>query len=138
MKKALIAVTSHDTLGNTGKKTGYHLAEVTHPFFKLKEANIEVDFVSPKGGKAPMDEKSRDTNDPENKKFLADPNLIGKLDNTLKPKDINPKEYAAIVFAGGHGTMWDFPNDKELHQLIAAIYENGGVVAAVCHGPAAL
>ncbi len=138
MKKALIVVTSHNKLGSTGKKTGYHLAEVTHPFFKLKEANIEVDFVSPKGGKAPMDEKTRDTTDPENKKFLDDSLLMANIENTLKPEQINPKDYCAIIFAGGHGTMWDFPNDKQLAKLTTAIYEQGGVIGAVCHGPAAL
>lgn len=136
--KALIVVTSHSELGSSGRKTGFYLSEVTHPFFKLAQAGIDVDFVSPHGGKAPMDERSRTEDDAENKKFLADPKLLSRLEHTLKLSEVNPDEYSAILFAGGHGTMWDFPNDQALARLTAQIYERGGVVAAVCHGPAAL
>ncbi len=138
MKKILIVVTSHDQLGTTGKKTGYYLPEVTHPFFKLTDAGFTIDFVSPKGGKAPMDEKSRDLNDPENKKFLENPVYMNKIEHTFRPDEIDFQKYSAIVYAGGHGTMWDFPDNHDLAHLAAQIYEHGGVVAAVCHGPAAL
>lgn len=138
MKKALIVVTSHNKLGNTGRQTGYYLPEVTHPYFKLKEAGFEVDFVSPKGGKAPMDESSKDLEDPENRRFLEDPSLLKRLENTLAPAEIRASDYLAVLFAGGHGTMWDFPQDEWLSKIAATVYEQGGVVAAVCHGPAAL
>jgi putative intracellular protease/amidase len=136
--KVLIVVTNHSELGDSGKKTGYYLPEVTHPYFKFVEAGHEVDFASPLGGKAPMDEKSRDLSDSYNKKFLDNPNLIGQLDKTIALSKIKPKDYQAIVFAGGHGTMWDFRSSKVIKNLTREIYEKGGIVAAVCHGPAAL
>lgn len=136
--KALIVLTSHSELGDTGKKTGWYLPEVSHPYYALTQAGIEVDFVSPKGGRAPMDQSSKNLSDAENAKFIADASLVKRVENTLKPEQVDPRKYSAIIYAGGHGTMWDFPKDEKLAHLAARIYENGGVVAAVCHGPAAL
>ncbi|MGZ3773329.1 MAG: type 1 glutamine amidotransferase domain-containing protein [Pseudobdellovibrionaceae bacterium] len=137
-KKVLIVVTSHSQMGSTGKATGYYLPEVSHPVAQLEKRGLIVDIVSPLGGKAPMDPSSRDLNDPINKAFLERSDLVEKIENTLRPQDVKPENYAAILYAGGHGTMWDFPANGELADLAAKIYENGGVVAAVCHGPAAL
>lgn len=137
-QKALIVVTSHSQLGTTGKLTGYYLPEVTHPYFELEKAGLEIDIASPLGGKAPMDPSSRDLSDEANRKFLEQPSLVAKLENTIALEKINPKEYGAILFAGGHGTMWDFADSKEINRITAQIFENQGVVAAVCHGPAAL
>lgn len=134
--KILIVVTSHSQLGNTGKPTGYYLPEVAHPALVLEKAGYQVDIASPQGGKAPMDERSRDLKDPINKKFLE--TSEAKLNNTLALKDVDAKKYKAIIFAGGHGTMWDFADDKNLQKVATQIYEDGGVVSAVCHGPAAL
>lgn len=138
MKKVLLVVTSHNKLGNTGQDTGYYLPEVTHPYFQLLDFGIEVDIASPKGGKAPMDMKSFDLNDPVNKRFVDDSTHMQKIDNTLKLDEVDPKQYHAILFAGGHGTMWDFYPSNTIGNLGAEIYQNGGIVAAVCHGPAAL
>jgi len=136
-KKILIVVTSHEELGNTGKKTGFYLSEVTHPYDVFTRAGYEVDFVSPKGGKAPMDGVKLE--DPLNKAFLDDPEKVKQVENTLQPSQIEPDDqYDAIFYAGGHGTMWDFPNNEELAQIAANIYDQGGVVGAVCHGPAGL
>lgn len=135
-KKILIVVTSHEELGNTGKKTGFYLSEVTHPDDVFTRAGYEVDFVSPKGGKAPMDGVKLE--DPINKAFLDDPQKVKQVENTLQPSQIEPDQYDAIFYAGGHGTMWDFPNNQELAQIAANIYDQGGVVGAVCHGPAGL
>ena len=85
-----------------------------------------------------MDPKSKDLTDPENKKFFENKDLMKQLSNTTPLNEVVATEYAAIVFAGGHGTMWDFHNSEVLNNLAANIYEKGGVVAAVCHGPAAL
>ncbi|MEK6579402.1 MAG: type 1 glutamine amidotransferase domain-containing protein [Bdellovibrionota bacterium] len=136
--KVMIVLTSHAQLGDTGKKTGWYLPEASHPYFALTQSGYEVDFVSPVGGKAPLDQNSRDLSDADNARFLANPLLVKQVENTLKPRDIDPKKYAAILFAGGHGTMWDFADNQELARLAAQIYEQGGVVAAVCHGPAGI
>ncbi|MCU0540997.1 MAG: type 1 glutamine amidotransferase domain-containing protein [Oscillatoriaceae cyanobacterium Prado104] len=135
-KKVLIVLTSRDTLGETGKETGFYLPEVTHPLDVFTRAGLAVDFVSPKGGKAPM--TGIDLADPLNKAFLDNSELVSRVENTLNPAQIDPAEYSAIFYAGGHGTMWDFPDDARLAAIAANIYEAGGIVGAVCHGPAAL
>lgn len=135
--KVLIVVTSHHQLGATGKPTGWYLPEVTHAYYPLIAAGYQVDFASPKGGAAPLDMGSRDLSDPLNRRFIEE-KTIERLDHTLSLKEINPKDYRAIFFAGGHGTMWDFAQDENIDRVTAGIYERGGVVAAVCHGPAAL
>jgi len=138
MKNALIVVTNHDTQGSTGKKTGWFLSEVTHVYYPLIEAGYQVDFASPRGGLAPLDEISRDATDPENKMFLEDPELMKRMGSTLSMTSVDPKKYRIVHFAGGHGTMWDFHTSEPLARVAAAIYEAGGIVSAVCHGPAAL
>jgi putative intracellular protease/amidase len=135
-QRVLFVLTSHDTLGNTGKDTGFYLSEVTHPYAAFETAGIEVEFVSPRGGKAPM--TGIDSEDPINKAFLEDATKVAKVENTLTPEHVDPARYDAIFYAGGHGTMWDFHNNVQLDQIAAAIYEAGGVVGAVCHGPAGL
>ena len=133
--KILFVVTSHGELGDTGKKTGYFLSEVTHPWSVLGE-EYEIDVVSPKGGRPPVD--GFDLNDPINKRFWEDAAWQEKMGNTMTPSEVNPAEYKAIFYAGGHGAMWDFPNNKELAAIAQTIYGAGGIVAAVCHGPAGL
>lgn len=135
-KKVLIVLTSHDTLGNTDKETGFYLPEVTHPYEVFVRAGFMIDFVSPKGGKAPM--TGIDLQDPLNKAFLDNPDKVAQVENTLNPTQVDPTQYDAIFYAGGHGTMWDFPDNQQLAHIAAAIYEQGGVVGAVCHGPAGL
>lgn len=134
--KILFALTSHDRKGNTGQPTGFYLPEAAHPWVVLKDAGFEIDFVSPKGGRPPMD--GADLDDATNRMFLEDPDVARKIGNTPTPSQLSSSEYAAILFVGGHGTMWDFPDDPALASLAASIYEDGGVVGAVCHGPAAL
>jgi putative intracellular protease/amidase len=137
-RKALITVTSHDRLGETGKRTGWYLSEVTHLYYPLLEAGFQVDFASPRGGEAPMDEGSRKLDDPDNARFLADPSTMAGIRATQPLAHIEPSQYDVVHFAGGHGVMWDFPSDPDVQRIAAAIYEQGGIVAAVCHGPAAL
>lgn len=134
--KVLFVLTSHDRKGDNGGPTGFYLGEATHPYHQLSEAGYDIDFVSPKGGKAPVD--GFDLTDPVNKRYWNDPVFRRGVENTLKPSVIDPAGYAAIFYAGGHGAMWDFPQDKRLAAIAAAIYDRGGVVGAVCHGPAAL
>jgi putative intracellular protease/amidase len=136
--KVLIVVTSHSELGTTGKKTGYFLSEVTHPYYVLTKAGYQVDIASPKGGLPPMDERSHKLSDEDNKRFVETATDWRKMENSILLSSIDAGNYRAIIFAGGHGTMWDFPDSTEIQNLTREIYESGGVVAAVCHGPAAL
>lgn len=133
--KVLFVVTSHGELGDTGKKTGYFLSEVTHPWSVVSEY-YDIDVVSPKGGEPPVD--GFDLSDPINKRYWEDVAWQQKMHHTMKPQDVDPADYKAIFYAGGHGAMWDFPDNKELAAIAEAIYEAGGIVAAVCHGPAGL
>lgn len=135
-RKVLFAVTSHNQKGSTGEPTGFYLSEVAHPWDVLVKAGYEIDFVSPKGGKAPVD--GFDLADPINQKFWENQTYRHKIEHTRTPSEIVPGDYAAIHFAGGHGAMWDFPDDAQLAKIAAEVYERNGVVSAVCHGPAGL
>ncbi len=135
-KKILFVVTSHDTKGSTGEPTGFYLGEVAHPWEVLHNAGYEIDFVSPKGGKAPVD--GFDLTDKVNKEFWENAEYHNKIEHTLTPAQVNVNDYAAIYYAGGHGAMWDFAHNTALAKLAATIYDNGGIVGAVCHGPAGL
>lgn len=135
-KKILFVVTSHDKKGNTNESTGYYLSEVSHPWEVLTEAGYEIDFVSPKGGNAPVDGFNLD--DPTNAKFWNNQKYKRKIENTLTPSQVQPKDYAAIFYAGGHGAMWDLADDAALAKIAQTIYENNGIISAVCHGPAGL
>lgn len=135
-EKILFVLTSHSQLGDTGKHTGYYLSEVSHPWDILTEAGYEIDFVSPQGGQPPVD--GFDLKDSINTKFWNNNFYKNKLKHTLTPSQVNPKDYVAIHFAGGHGSMWDFADNSKIAQLAAFIYENNGIVSAVCHGPSGL
>jgi putative intracellular protease/amidase len=135
-KRVAIVLTNHGQLGDTGRTTGFFLSEATHPHEVFRAAGYEIDFLSPKGGPAPMD--GVDTADPINAAFLADASLVERTRRTVPLSEADPSRYDAVFFSGGHGTMWDFPEDATLQAFGVAIWERGGVVAAVCHGPAAL
>jgi putative intracellular protease/amidase len=135
-RKVLFVVTSHDRKGD--KPSGFFLSEATHPHHVLSKANYTVDFVSPKGGKAPIDPDSMDLKDPINAAFWNDASLRGAVERTKTPGQVSAQDYAAIFYAGGHAAMWDLTENPELAELTASIYESGGVVGAVCHGPAGL
>ena len=138
LKKILCVVTSNKVKGATGIPTGFWLSELTHPMAKFEAAGFETVIASIKGGKPPIDPSSLSSIDVVNKKFLDDGNFQRKLNNSLKLEEVNPADYAAIFFAGGHGVMWDFPDSAAIDKVTREIYEKGGVVSAVCHGPAAL
>lgn len=135
-KKILFVVTSHDKKGSTDEDTGYYLGEVSHPWEVLHKAGYEIDFVSPQGGIPPVD--GFDLKDPVNKEFWENKEYKNKIDHSMTPSQVNPKEYSTIFYAGGHGAMWDFADNTELADIASQIYENGGIVAGVCHGPAGL
>jgi putative intracellular protease/amidase len=136
-RKALIVVTSNQRFGELRRKTGWWLEEVAHFHQYMKEAGIEVDFASPGGGRAPMDPKS-DQSDELNDAFEQDAEAMRKLARTMPVSEVDPGDYAVVYFAGGHGTMWDFAEDPHIQRIAARVYEDGQVVAAVCHGLAAL
>ena len=134
--KILFVITSHGQVGDTDKETGYYLSEVTHPWEVLVQAGYEIDFVSPQGGESPIDGYKPE--DPVNKAFLQNEEYQSKIKQSMTPSEVNPEDYVAIHYAGGHGTMWDFADNEALARIAAHIYEDGGVVSAVCHGPAGL
>ncbi|WP_074496605.1 type 1 glutamine amidotransferase domain-containing protein [Thalassotalea sp. PP2-459] len=137
-KKVLIVLTSHDQLGSTGKKTGFWLPELTHPYYRLTQANIDVDIASIKGGLAPIDAKAFTEADDNHQRFLNDTDLLTKVLNTIPIDKVVANEYDAVIYSGGSGPMWDFPNNPDIERISTTIYQNNGIVAAVCHGVAAL
>ena len=134
--KILIALTSHAELGSTGRSTGFYVSEAAHPWKVFSDAGYTVDLVSVRGGEPPRD--GEDRSDSIQRAFLDDPRMAAQLSATPSPAAVEAADYAAVLFAGGHGTMWDFPDCSPLSALARDIYERGGVVGAVCHGPAAL
>lgn len=135
-KKILFVVTSHSVKGSTGQPTGYYLGEVSHPWEVLFDEGYEIDFVSPLGGKPPVDGFNLD--DPTNRKFWKNELYREKINHSLEPGEVVPESYCGVFYAGGHGAMWDLAGNKGLAEIAAAVYENGGVIGAVCHGPAGL
>src|SRR5438105_2846529 len=133
----LIVVTSHALLGDTGEPTGFWLEELAVPYQVFARAGAQVDLASPKGGKAPADPRSLEKPSDEVKAFQADAAAQQKLENTLKLSELT-KRYDAVFVAGGHGVMWDLTQNADLARLLGEAYARGAVVAAVCHGPAAL
>ncbi|WP_158839427.1 type 1 glutamine amidotransferase domain-containing protein [Saccharothrix deserti] len=138
MAKVLLAVSSHDVLGDTGNKTGYSVSEAAHPYNVFTSAGHEVDFVSVRGGEPPAVVFEGEENDPEVAAFLVDETVQAKLAATRPASRVRSTDYSAIFYVGGHGAMWDFPESPDLARLAVEIYEQGGVVSAVCHGPAGL
>ena len=135
--KILIAVTSHGVLGaETGEPTGYFLSEVSHAYYTFKNAGFEVVFTSPKGGTPPV--TGVDMEDDDNKAFLKDKEAQEAIAHSIAAEKLDASAYEAIYFAGGHGVMWDFKDDFFLQRASRVIYEKGGVVSAVCHGPAGI
>jgi len=138
----LLVLTNHAELGDTGKLTGFYLSEAAHPYEVFTKNDHPVTFASPKGGFAPLDPKSLQLDDKANATFWekfgnADKEKPG-IERTVALSEIDPTDYAAIFFAGGHGSVWDFPDSEALQTVTAKIYENNGSVGVVCHGPAAL
>jgi putative intracellular protease/amidase len=135
-KPVLIVLTSHAAKGDTGQPTGYYLGEVTHPLAVFDAAGIPVEFASIQGGEPPVDGLELD--DATNARYWNDPAFRNAVRTTARLDDVDAQKYSAIFFAGGHGAMWDFPASVAVQQVTRDIYESGRIVAAVCHGPAAL
>ncbi len=136
MKKILMVLTSVSEIAKTGEPTGYNVAEAAHPWKVFKDSGHFVDFASIQGGVPPRDEV--DAEDPIQVAFTEDETTRAGLYNTARVDVIDAEQYDAVYLVGGHGTMWDFPDSEGLQNLVASVYNAGGVVGAVCHGPAGL
>ncbi|BFZ17404.1 hypothetical protein BsWGS_20443 [Bradybaena similaris] len=140
-KKVLVVLTSADNIPATGKPTGWYLPELAHPYKVLVDGGVtDIDAISPKGGKAPLDPSSLEKfkDDAACQWFLKDPKAQALVNNTKTPSQVKASDYAAVLFPGGHGPMFDLATDADIAKITAEVYDNGGVVAAVCHGPAGL
>ncbi|HEY7482569.1 MAG TPA: type 1 glutamine amidotransferase domain-containing protein [Gemmatimonadales bacterium] len=140
MPKILMVLTSHDRLGDTGRKTGFWLEEFAAPYYVLRDAGAEITLASPKGGQPPVDPKSDepDSQTPAMKRFRSDPEARRALATTAKLSTVSPDDYDAVFYPGGHGPLWDLAEDRSSIALIERLYKEGKPVAAVCHGPAVL
>ncbi|WP_243715851.1 type 1 glutamine amidotransferase domain-containing protein [Macrococcus brunensis] len=135
MTKILVVLTNTEKYKDINRATGLWLGEAAQFVDVVTEAGYDIDYVSPKGGFVPVDPSSMPTADDIDFKWYGDTDFRRRaLAESLKPSDINPEEYAAIYYTGGHGTMWDFKDNIELQQIAEHIYQNGGYVTGVCHG----
>lgn len=136
--KILMVLTSHDQLGDTGKKTGFWLEEFAAPYFILKDAGAEITLASPKGGQPPLDPSSdtADAQTPATERFKNDVAAQKILSETHVLSAINDADYDAVFYPGGHGPLWDLAEDKDSIALLEAFAKNGRPIGAVCHAPA--
>ena len=138
--KILIVLTSHSQLGKTKEKTGFWIDEFATPYYVLADAGATITTASPAGGQPPVDPKSEtsEAQSPATQRFFKDMEAIQKVANSLKLSDINPKDYDAVFYPGGHGPLWDLATDKTSIKLIEDFYNTQKPIAFVCHAPAAL
>lgn len=134
--RALIALTSRDRVARSGRRTGVWASELADAWDVLTGAGLEVDLVSVNGGKPPLE--AVDLANATQGAFFGDAEAAAKLDSTRPAWQVDPRPYSLLFLAGGHGAVEDYPDDPGTVALARAIYEQGGVVAAVCHGPAVL
>jgi putative intracellular protease/amidase len=137
MKKILIPVTNHGTLGTTDQENGTYSPEITHALHVFLEAGFEYDIASIKGGKAPIYGTDIE-GDTVNDNILNNQEFQNRINNTLSVSDVNIDDYDAVFYPGGFGLLSDLASNQDFAALSAKHYENGGLIAAVCHGPAAL
>lgn len=138
--KVLIVLTSHDRLGDTGLKTGFWLEEFAAPYYVLKDAGAVVTLASPRGGRPPLDPKSDlpEHQTESTKRFRVDAVAQDELAATKKLAEVSADDFDAVFYPGGHGPMWDMPDNTASIALIEAFARAGKPVGAVCHAPVAL
>ena len=138
--KILMVLTSHDKLGNTGKKTGFWLEEFAAPYYVFKDAGAAITLASPLGGQPPLDPKSdaAASQTESTHRFKADPAAKAVLADTLKLREISAADFDAVFYPGGHGPLWDLAEDAASIALIEAMLAAGKPVASVCHAPGVL
>lgn len=135
--RILTVVTSTETMGNSGKPTGYELTELSRAYYVFEANGFEVDIASPLGGNPPVIIDDEDMG-PFDYAFLNDPIATRKRKNTIPVSLIDPEMYDAVYFVGGKGAMYDFPENTHIQHIVRTHYQSNKVVGAVCHGPAAL
>ena len=136
----LMVLTSHDQLGNTGEKTGFWLEEFAAPYYVLKEAGHDITLASPKGGQPPLDPKSEspDFQTDATRRFSQDPAAQAALASTKKLDEIEPSDFDAVFYPGGHGPLWDLTESAKSRAIIERTIRAGKPIALVCHAPAVL
>lgn len=132
--KILVVVSSVSKYPDLNRATGLWLGEAVHFVDKVEKAGYKVDFVSPKGGYTPIDPHSLAEATEIDWKYYQDASFMARLGKTLKPEEVIPENYQVIYFAGGHGTIWDFPENHDLQKISETIYHRGGIISSVCHG----
>ncbi|MBT0771548.1 type 1 glutamine amidotransferase domain-containing protein [Kineosporia sp. J2-2] len=138
--KVLIVLTSHDQLGDTGRKTGFWLEELAAPYYRLQQAGARITLVSPQGGQPPLDPKSNepDSQTDDTRRFEADPQAMAALAATGRLADVDLAGFDAVFYPGGHGPLWDLAEDPHSIALIQNAIRGGKPVALVCHAPGVL
>ena len=136
----LMVLTSHDRLGDTGRKTGFWLEELAAPYFIFRDAGVDITLASPKGGQPPLDPKS---NEPafqtsDTRRFERDAGATHALANTVKLSEVDQADYDSVFFPGGHGPLWDLTNDRDALSLLEGMLAAEKPVALVCHAPGIL
>jgi putative intracellular protease/amidase len=140
MMNILMVLTSHDRLGDTGKKTGFWLEEFAAPYYVFKDAGATLTLASPRGGQPPLDPKSDepDAQTEATRRFRADREAQEALANTVTLSSVRADDFDAVFYPGGHGPLWDLAQDADSIRLIEAMIAAGKPVAAVCHAPGVL
>jgi len=138
--KILMVLTSHDQLGNTGRKTGFWLEEFAAPYFVFRDAGVELTLASPKGGQPPLDPKSDlpENQTPAMTRFKKDATAQKSLANTVKLADMKSEGFDTVFYPGGHGPMWDLAESAVSIALLESFYNSGKPIALVCHSPGVL
>jgi putative intracellular protease/amidase len=138
--KILMVLTSHDQLGNTGRKTGFWLEEFAAPYFVFHDAGVQLTLATPKGGQPPVDPKSDlpENQTPAMARFKQDPAAQSALAHTVKLADMKAADFDTVFYVGGHGPMWDLAESTDSISLIESFYNSGKPVALVCHSPGVL
>jgi putative intracellular protease/amidase len=138
--KILMVLTSHDELGNTGKKTGFWLEELAAPYYAFRDAGAEIVLASPKGGQPPLDPKSNEpaSQTEATRRFEADDVATKQLASTVRLDSVNQAEFDTVFYPGGHGPLWDLAEDKNSIDLIQSFIAADKPVALVCHAPGVL
>lgn len=138
--KILMVLTSHDQLGDTGKKTGFWLEEFAAPYYVFKDAGADITLASPQGGQPPLDPKSDapDAQTDATRRFKEDSPAQQALAHTVKLAGLKDADFDAVFYPGGHGPLWDLAEDRDSIGLIERMFAAGKPVAAVCHAPGVL